>query len=74
MIAHEDVLENGGIASHIDLGTRWMWAVSFTPRSLHPQGNSSRYPLDRRLGGPQSRSGRVCSKKVTCYNKLVFIR
>jgi len=26
-------------------------------RPLYPQGRSSQYPLDRRLGGPQSRSG-----------------
>jgi hypothetical protein len=32
--------------------------VSFTPRPLYPQGKSPWYPLDRRLGGPQSRSGR----------------
>jgi hypothetical protein len=32
--------------------------VSFTPRPLYPQGKSSWYPLGRRLGGPQSRSGR----------------
>jgi hypothetical protein len=31
--------------------------VSFTPRPLYPQGKGPRYPLDRRLGGPQSRSG-----------------
>jgi len=43
----------GGIASRIrNLGTRWRWAVNFTPRPLYPQ-----YPLDRKLGGPQSRSG-----------------
>jgi hypothetical protein len=24
---------------------------------FHPQGKSTWYPLDRRLGGPQSRSG-----------------
>jgi hypothetical protein len=30
--------------------------VSFTPRPLYPQGKSPWYPLDRRLGGPQSRS------------------
>jgi hypothetical protein len=31
--------------------------VSFTPRALNPQVKSSWYPLDRRLGGPQSRFG-----------------
>jgi hypothetical protein len=47
---------SGGIAPRIrDLGTRWRWVVSFMPRPLHP-----RYPLDRRLGGPQSRSENVC--------------
>jgi hypothetical protein len=30
---------------------------SFTPRPLYPQGKSPWYPLDRRLGGPQSSSG-----------------
>jgi len=28
---------------------------SFTPRPLYPQGKSLWYPLDKRLGGPQSR-------------------
>jgi hypothetical protein len=31
--------------------------------SLYPQGNSSWYPLDKRLGGPQSRSGRGGEEK-----------
>jgi hypothetical protein len=47
----------------LDLGTRWRWVVSFTPRPLYPQGKSPRYPLDRRLGGPQSRSGRSGEEK-----------
>jgi hypothetical protein len=34
------------------------WVVSFTPRPLFLQGRSPCYPLDRRLGGLQSRSGR----------------
>jgi hypothetical protein len=42
----------------LDLGTSWWWVVSFTPLLLYPRGKSLRYPLDRRLGGPQSRSGR----------------
>jgi hypothetical protein len=42
----------------LDLSTSWTWVVNFTPRPLYPRGKSPRYPLDRRLGGPQSRSGR----------------
>jgi hypothetical protein len=49
---HEDVGENGGIAPRVtNLGTRRR-VVSFTSRLLYPL-----YPFDRRLGGPQSRSG-----------------
>jgi hypothetical protein len=55
---------SGGIAPRIlYLGTRLRWMVSFTPRSLYPQRKSSWYPLDRRLGGPQSRSGRGGEEK-----------
>jgi hypothetical protein len=37
--------------------------VSFTPRPLYPQGKRPWYPLDRKLGGPQSRSGRGGEEK-----------
>jgi hypothetical protein len=37
--------------------------VNFTPRQLYPQGKSPWYPLDRRLCGPQSRSGRGGEEK-----------
>jgi hypothetical protein len=37
--------------------------VSFTPRPLYHQGKRPWYPLDRRLGGPQSRSGRGGEEK-----------
>jgi hypothetical protein len=37
--------------------------VSFTARPLYPQGKSLWYPLDRSLGGPQSRSGRGGEEK-----------
>jgi hypothetical protein len=33
------------------------WSAS-RPGRFTPRGNSPRYPLDRRLGGTQSRSGR----------------
>jgi hypothetical protein len=55
---------SGGIAPRIlDLGPRWSLVVSFTPRTLYPHGKSPWYPLDRRLGGPQSRSGRGGEEK-----------
>jgi hypothetical protein len=61
---HEDVLGNGGIAPCIFyLGTRSRWVVNFTLRPFYPQGKSPWYPLDRRLGGPQSRSGRGSGEK-----------
>jgi hypothetical protein len=31
--------------------------------AAYPQGKSPLYPLDRRLGGPQSRSGRSGEEK-----------
>jgi hypothetical protein len=40
-----------------------MQVVSFKPRPLYPQGKRSWYQLDRRLGGLQSRSGRVSEGK-----------
>jgi hypothetical protein len=33
------------------------------PAAFYPQGKSRRYPLDRRLSGPQSRSGRSGEEK-----------
>jgi hypothetical protein len=48
-----------GIAPLIlDLITGWRWVVSFTPRPLYLQWKSPWYPLDKRLGGPQSQSER----------------
>jgi hypothetical protein len=57
---------SGGIAPRIiHLGNRRRRAVSFTPRPLYPQGKSPWYPLDRRLGGLQSRSGRSSKEKIS---------
>jgi hypothetical protein len=47
-----------GVHASFDVGTRWRWVVSLTPRPLCPQGKVSRYPLDMRLCGPQSWSER----------------
>jgi hypothetical protein len=60
---------SGGIAPRIlDLGTRCRWVVSFTPRPLYLKGKSRWYPLNRRLGGPQSRSG--CSGEEKNFQPL----
>jgi hypothetical protein len=40
-----------------------VWVVSFTPRPLYSQGKSPWYPVDRRLDGPQSLSGRGGEEK-----------
>jgi hypothetical protein len=59
VLRHEDVWGSGCIDPRIlDLGTSWRWVVSFTHRPLYLRGKSPLYPLDRRLDGPQSRSGR----------------
>ena len=42
----------------LDHGTGRGWGVSVTPRPLFTPGKT-RYPLYRRLGGPQGRSGQV---------------
>jgi hypothetical protein len=42
-----------------DLATSRRWIVSFTPRLLYP-----RDPLDRRLSGPHSQSGRRGEEKI----------
>jgi len=54
----EHVLGSEGVAPRIpNLGTRWRSVVSLTPRPLYSRGKSPRHPLDRKMGGPQSRSG-----------------
>jgi hypothetical protein len=56
---YKDAWESEIIAPRIlNLGTTWKWVVRFTPRR-----KSSRYALDRVLGGPQSRSGGGCEEK-----------
>jgi hypothetical protein len=56
---------SGCIDPHfLDLGTGWRGVVSFTPPVFYPRGKSSWYPLDRRLGEPQSRSGRRGEQKI----------
>jgi hypothetical protein len=49
----------------LDLGTKWRWVVSFTPRPLYSLGKSPRYPLDKRLGGPQNLC-ECCGEEKNC--------
>jgi hypothetical protein len=56
------------------LGTRWKRVFSFTPRPLYFQGKSPRYPLNRRLGGIQSRSGRPEGDKNILPKKRIKSR
>jgi hypothetical protein len=61
---HKGVLGEWGIATCIfNLSTRRWWFVSFTPWPLYYQVKSPWYPLDRRLGGPQSWSRRGGEEK-----------
>jgi hypothetical protein len=48
----------------LDLGTSWRLVVSLTPQPLYPTGKEFRYPLDRRTGEPQSRSGPYGDVKI----------
>jgi hypothetical protein len=60
-LRHEGVCGSGCIDPHfLDLGTSWRWVVSFTLQPFCP-----RYPLYKRLCGPQSRSGRRRKKFLT---------
>ena len=53
------VLGRGGTAPSIPkVGTRWKWVISFMVQTLCPQGNIPRQPSNRRMCGPQKRSGR----------------
>jgi hypothetical protein len=64
-LRHKDLWRNWCIDPRfLDLGTNWGWVVGFTALDSLPPGKSSRYPLDRRLGVPQSRSGRYEKVKI----------
>jgi hypothetical protein len=52
---HDAVKTYGGV---------WRWLVRLTPRQLYPRRRSPRYTLDKRLRGPQNRSGRLGDEKM----------
>jgi hypothetical protein len=57
-LRHEGLRGSGCIHPHfLDLGTNWRWVVSFTLLPLYTWGKSPRYPQDRKLDEPLSRSG-----------------
>jgi hypothetical protein len=63
-LRHEDIWESEGMAppfliSGLDGGE---WLASSPGRFT--RGKNHRYPLDRRMGGPQSRSGRRGEQKI----------
>jgi hypothetical protein len=41
----------------LNTGITWREVVSFTPRLLYLRGKRPRYPVNRRVAGPQSWSG-----------------
>jgi hypothetical protein len=54
----------------LNLAAGWTWVVSVTPRPLYHRGNSSLYPLYRRLR-PQYcqnlQAWRICRDTAVCY-------
>jgi hypothetical protein len=49
----------------VDLGTRLIRVVSFTLRLSNHQGKGLRYPLNKRMGGPQNRHGHREEKNLS---------
>ena len=45
------------------LDTRWRWVASLMPRQLNPMTDSTRFPLQGRLDGSQTRSGHFREEK-----------
>jgi hypothetical protein len=64
-LRHEGVWRSGCIhPCFLDLGTAGgRWSASLSDR-FTPGGRSPRCALDRRLGGPQNRSGRIRERKI----------
>jgi hypothetical protein len=50
----------------LNLGTRWRTVLNFTPRQLFLRETHLRCLFNKRLGWPQSRSGR-CGEEKSCH-------
>jgi hypothetical protein len=50
--------------------------VGFTPQLLYPQGMNRKYPVDGRLGGPQSWSDAADKRKIPypCGNRILAVQ
>jgi hypothetical protein len=58
-LCHEGVWGSGcRDPRFLNLGTSWRCVVSLTSLPLSPRGKSPWYPLEERMGGPESWSGR----------------
>jgi len=60
----------GGV--RVQLDTFLISALSFKPRPIYSRGKGTRYPLGRRVGGPQSRSGPL-NKSGKLYTIEMYI-
>jgi hypothetical protein len=49
---------NKSTVLRINLDTRWRWVITFMPRPPYSRSKDPQYHMDRRMGEPDSRSGR----------------
>lgn len=61
-LSHENVLGNGGIVLHFNLGIIWRLSGQLHAATALSPGEEPRNPLNRKQDGPQSRSG-CCEEK-----------
>ncbi|PNF25877.1 hypothetical protein B7P43_G11128 [Cryptotermes secundus] len=54
----------GAVPPFLTLALDGRGVVSFTPGYFTQEENCPQYPLDRKLGGPQSRSGHSAEEKI----------
>jgi hypothetical protein len=56
----------------VDVYSHVFLTSSLAGSQLHAQGKSVKYPLDRKLGGPQSRSGRRGEEKILATSQTTI--
>jgi hypothetical protein len=55
----------GSAACILNLGTKWKWDLSFTPRTLYLRGKNPRYQLDTGLAGPRADLEAMAKRKYS---------